>query len=69
MSGGKGVGAIQYPVVRNNTPGASSHEELIPILPKYPCHFKISQGKVLEPLGRDRKEGKTIKGVLKMDSL
>jgi hypothetical protein len=55
-------------VVRNNilglVPVAMSNPTPFP--QKYPHPFRISQGKVLDPLGRDRKEGKTIKGILKM---
>jgi hypothetical protein len=63
-----GGGTIHYPVVRNNVlglvPVAMSNPTPFP--QKYPHPFRISQGKVLDPLGRDRKEGKTIKGILKM---
>lgn len=62
---------ICHPLVKDSTAGAgasSCEEPTTPVPTVYPSP-RISQWKVLEPLGRDRKERSTIKEYLKCESL
>lgn len=59
---------ICHPVVRDSNLGlvASSYEEPTTPSPTVCPSFQDQSRKVLEPLGRDRKERTATKGILKM---